>query len=168
MHVDHRSRGWFGMWTTESSCWHANDGQGLETKRFRNAFGGWRSNRPCAARLGQKLPSVQRVAKAVPALASGIRTNIANTFLHGVRSGSSGAESTLMETDAKVLRLPIVLAESSGLFSNCSVTGGGPERFTIDGSRQSDTVALFPALVVWRTCVSTWCLWRGDGRTTST
>ncbi len=99
---------------------------------------------------------------------AGQTTYIANRFLRGVRSYSNGTDSTLMEPDAKVLRLPIVLEESSGLFSNCSITGGGPERFTIDGSRQSDTVALFPALVTRRACVSTWCRWRGDGRMKST
>ena len=53
--------------------------RGLERERYRNAFGGCSSNRSCAARIGRKLPSVQGVAEAVPAIGSSFTTNIANT-----------------------------------------------------------------------------------------
>ena len=52
--------------------------RGLERERYRNAFGGCSRNRSCAARIGRKLPSIQGVAEAVPAIASSFTTNIAN------------------------------------------------------------------------------------------
>ena len=70
---------------TGPECGHRNraagtpaTARGLERERYRNAFGGCSSNRSCAARIGRKLPSVQRVAEAVPAIASSFTTNIAN------------------------------------------------------------------------------------------
>ena len=99
-------------------CGHRNRAAGtpatarvLEREGYRNAFGGCSRNRSCAAHIGRKLPSVQGVAEAVPAIASSFTTNIANRL---------ASSPELRRTHCTELMMAPRIADLHG----CSIVGG--------------------------------------------